>query len=379
VLTKVLKAGGGEMHVVICGGGVIGAAAAFELSRRKVAVTVVERWRVAGAASGKSGGFLARDWCDGTPVASLAQRSFDLHEVWAEQLGNPYGYRKVDTFSAALSLRRSLGPAKNTHLAAWLAPDAAHRSQLGTTATTAQLDPEAFTRALMDAATARGGKLEIATVAQLHKTHDGKRVAGVVLEDGRTILADAVILAMGPWSLLAARWVLLPPIYGLKGHSIVFKPNAPLPAEAVFAEFEDSDGEVLTPEIVPRADGTLYVCGLSGSAALPIDPAKVRPEDGGCEKLREISVRLVPQLLGAQVIAEQACYRPIARDGLPVIGAVPQLAGAYIATGHSVWGMLNAPGTAEALTELITAGASSIDLAPFSPSRMPAADFAMPR
>ncbi len=367
------------MHVVICGGGVIGAAAAFELTRRKVAVTVVERWRVAGAASGKSGGFLARDWCDGTPVAALAQRSFDLHEIWAGQLGNPYGYRKVETFSAALSIRRPLGSAKNTHLAAWLAPHAAHRSQLGTVATTAQLDPEAFTLALMNAATAQGGKLEIATVVQLHKTQGGKRVAGVVLEDGRKILADAVILAMGPWSLLAARWVPLPPIYGLKGHSIIFKPETPLPAEAIFAEYEDSDGEILTPEIVPRADGTLYVCGLSGSAALPIDPAKVRPEDGGCEKLRDISVRLVPRLRGAQVIAEQACYRPIARDGLPVIGAVPRLEGVYVATGHSVWGMLNAPGTAEALAELMTTGtASTIDLAPFSASRMPAADVGTP-
>ena len=347
----------------------------LELSRRKVAVTVIERWRVAGAASGKSGGFLARDWCDGTEVAALAQRSFDLHEIWAEQLGNPYGYRKVDTFSAALSVRRELGSARNTHLASWLTPDAAHRSQLGTVATTAQLDPEAFTLALMKEAIAQGGKLEIATVAQLHKAQDGKRVAGVVLEDGRKIIADAVLLAMGPWSPLAAQWVPLPPIYGLKGHSIIFRPDAPLPPEAVFAEFEDSDGGVLTPEIVPRVDGTLYVCGLSGTATLPKDPAKVRPEDGGCEKLREVSVRLVPQLHDAEIIAEQACYRPIARDGLPVIGAVPELEGTYVATGHSVWGMLNAPGTAEALAELITTGtASSIDLAPFSPSRVAAAE-----
>jgi ribulose 1,5-bisphosphate synthetase/thiazole synthase len=58
-----------SMRVVICGAGVIGAAAAYELSRRGMAVTVIERWRVAGAASGKSGGFLARDWCRGTTVA----------------------------------------------------------------------------------------------------------------------------------------------------------------------------------------------------------------------------------------------------------------------------------------------------------------------
>jgi glycine/D-amino acid oxidase-like deaminating enzyme len=362
------------MHVVICGGGVIGAAAAFELSRRKVAVSVIERWRVAGADSGKSGGFLARDWCNGTILAALAQRSFDLHQAWSEQLGNTYGYRRVETFSAALSVQRSLGFGGDNRVASWLAPDAMHRTQLGTEATTAQLDPEGFTRALMNAAIAHGAKLEIATVTQLVKAEDGKRVAGVVLGDGRTIAADAVLLALGPWSLIAARWVPLPPIYGLKGHSVIFRPDRPLPAEAIFAEFEDADGTVLTPEIVPRADGTLYVCGLSGSAALPIDPAKVRPEDGGCEKLREISQRLIPLLRSAQVVAEQACYRPIAQDGLPVIGPVAPLEGLYVATGHSVWGMLNAPGTAEALADLITGRTPSLNLAPFSPSRMAAVD-----
>ena len=93
------------MHVIICGGGVIGAACAYELSRRDVTVTLVERWRIAGCASGKSGGFLARDWCDGTPVAPLAQRSFDLHATWAEDLGNPYGYRRLDTYGAAIIAR----------------------------------------------------------------------------------------------------------------------------------------------------------------------------------------------------------------------------------------------------------------------------------
>ena len=47
------------MRVVICGGGVIGACAAYFLSRRGIDVTVVERTEVAAAASGKAGGFLA--------------------------------------------------------------------------------------------------------------------------------------------------------------------------------------------------------------------------------------------------------------------------------------------------------------------------------
>ena len=56
------------MRVLICGGGVIGAAIAYFLSRRGVEATVIERTGIACAASGKSGGFLALDWCDGTPL-----------------------------------------------------------------------------------------------------------------------------------------------------------------------------------------------------------------------------------------------------------------------------------------------------------------------
>jgi glycine/D-amino acid oxidase-like deaminating enzyme len=362
---------GTGMHVVVCGGGVIGGAVGYALSQRGVTVTIVERWRPGGAASGKSGGFLARDWCDGTPVEALARRSFDLHAEWAEALGNPYGYRRVDTFGAVMSARRALAGGGLRNVADWLSNDAIHRSRLGSTKSTAQLDPEAFTCALVDAVVSRGGHLCIGTVAGLAAAEGGTRARGVTLEDGRTIEADAVVLAMGPWMLMAAQWLTLPPVYGLKGHSVVFRPEKTLPAEAIFAEFEDTNGELLTPEIMPRVDGTLYICGLSGSAPLPVDPSRVAPEEGGCKKLREIAIRLVPQLASAAVVAEQACYRPIMSDGLPLIGRHNEIDGVFVATGHSVWGMLNAPGTGDALAELITSGhADSLDLAAFAPSRL---------
>jgi glycine/D-amino acid oxidase-like deaminating enzyme len=60
---------------------------------------------------------------------------------------------------------------------------------------------------------------------------------------------------------------------------------------------------------------------------------------------------------------------------LPLIGPVPGVGGAYIATGHSVWGILNAPATGEALAELIVDGvARGVDLSPFEPGRLPALD-----
>jgi glycine/D-amino acid oxidase-like deaminating enzyme len=79
-----------------------------------------------------------------------------------------------------------------------------------------------------------------------------------------------------------------------------------------------------------------------------------------------------PALADADVVAAQACYRPVTRDGLPLIGRVPGIAGAYVATGHSVWGMLNAPATGEAMAELIADGGSQLDIAAFDPARLPA-------
>lgn len=356
------------MHVVICGGGVIGAACAYELSRRAAQVTLVERWRVGGAASGKSGGFLARNWCDGTAVAPLAQRSFDLHGVWAERLGNPYGYRTVDTFSAALGPRLGSSAAP-PGMADWLAPEAGHRSRLGDASTTAALDPAAFTNALMDAAVAGGASRRIATVAGVASGEGGGAVA-VSLEGGKTIACDAAILALGPWSLLAAAWVPLAPVYGLKGHSIIYRPDRALPAEAIFAEVE-AGGDVHTPEIVARADGTVYVCGLAGRGGLPVDPSRVQPEADGSALLHEMAARLVPDLADAPVVVKQACFRPVTADGMPLIGAVADHPGIYVATGHSVWGMLNAPGTAEALAETLLDGAAKeVSLAPFAPDRL---------
>jgi glycine/D-amino acid oxidase-like deaminating enzyme len=51
---------------------------------------------------------------------------------------------------------------------------------------------------------------------------------------------------------------------------------------------------------------------------------------------------------------------------------VPGLDAAYVATGHGVWGILNAPATGEAMAELIVeGGAHSVDLSAFDPARLP--------
>src|SRR5439155_7865379 len=128
-------------------------------------------------------------------------------------------------------------------------------------------------------------------------------------------------------------------------------------------------------ELFPRSDGTTYVCAISSEEPLPVDPAQVAPSPGASERLEAMCRALSPVLASAKILARQACFRPVTSDGLPLIGTVPGIVGAYVATGHSVWGILNAPATGEAMAELITEGAAcTIDLSPFDPGRLPRLD-----
>jgi glycine/D-amino acid oxidase-like deaminating enzyme len=78
---------GGAPEVVVCGGGIIGCAAAFYLTQRGASVTLVERHGVACAASGRSGGFFSFDWCDSVgDLGPLARLSFRLHAELADKL-----------------------------------------------------------------------------------------------------------------------------------------------------------------------------------------------------------------------------------------------------------------------------------------------------
>ncbi|KAK8957544.1 hypothetical protein KSP39_PZI000454 [Platanthera zijinensis] len=224
-------------RVIICGGGVIGACTAYFLASKaagRVAITVVEKSAIACAASGKAGGFLALDWCDGTPVADLARASFLLHRSLSDLLDGPrtYGYRALTTLSLALSpseLPRSRSPA----LPSWIDGAAASRPRtIGTPETTAQVQ----------SVDVSGGG------------------AGVVLRDGRILPADAVVIALGPWSSRLRLVSALFHISGLKAHSIILRPPQPdaISPHALFLSYQPTpSSKILDPEVYPRPTGTL--------------------------------------------------------------------------------------------------------------------------
>jgi glycine/D-amino acid oxidase-like deaminating enzyme len=204
-------------------------------------------------------------------------------------------------------------------------------------------------------------------------------VKGIDVE-GSIIEADAVVIAMGPWSSLAAEWLPLPQVFGQLSPSIVYDTGKDVPSDALFLEYRDESGAEVSVEVFPRADGSTHICAFSGEAPLPLDPAQVAPDANVIERLRAVCEQLSPAFSEERIIAKQACFRPITRDYVPLIGRVPRIEGAYVATGHNVWGILNAPATGEAVSELIVDGkAHTVDLSPFDPNRLPQAGGASQR
>jgi glycine/D-amino acid oxidase-like deaminating enzyme len=355
-------------HVIVCGAGVVGASVAYFLARRGVGVTVIDRSGVACAASGKSGGFLALDWCDGSPLGPLARASFALHAELARTLGADYGYRRLDTFMLRARERGTPAGGHRVPAPTWLDGAGVVTAALGSTATTAQVTPARFTAALLDAAQALGAKLCIGAVEAVARREGA--VCGVTVRGGEAIAGDAVVVAMGPWTGRGVG-LAIPRVHGLKGHSVTLA-GADVPAHALFVDYRTADGLALEPEIFPRPDGEVYVCGMADPAPLPESPDAVQVNDASCETLARAAGRVSAALAGARIVRRQACYRPVTDDGLPLIGRVPGPAGAYVATGHGPWGILNAPATGLALAELITEGAAAlVDLRPFDPARLP--------
>jgi glycine/D-amino acid oxidase-like deaminating enzyme len=77
----------------------------------------------------------------------------------------------------------------------------------------------------------------------------------------------------------------------------------------------------IEPEVYPRPDGSVYVCGEpQGSVPLPADPAAVSVVPERCAVLEHAAAGVSSALDGAAVEARQACYLPNTHDGAPLIG-----------------------------------------------------------
>ena len=244
----------------------IGVCTAYFLAKKGAAVTLIEKSSVACAASGKAGGFLAFDWCDGGALSKLARASFNLHRSLAEELDGPrsYGYRPLDTISLTIDeeqQRRSAGSTRsNPAVPSWVDRPCRNPRTIGTTATTAQVHPQLFTRTLLSEAVDKHG-VEV-VIGKLESVEvEGSRVVSVALQGGRVIEAAAAVLTLGPWSSKLPLLSSLFRVSGLKAHSIVLEPKDPeaISPHALFLSYYHSShgGKPMDPEVYPRPTGNI--------------------------------------------------------------------------------------------------------------------------
>ncbi|CAD6226727.1 unnamed protein product [Miscanthus lutarioriparius] len=173
-MSAALAAATPPRRVVICGGGVVAACTAYFLSTHAVSPTVptlIEECAPACAASGKADGFLALDW---------VSFSFDFFSLAAAPFSPTVRRsRNPETLDLLSSSELSFSQ-PHEH-----APDG------GTV-----VHPGLFTKAVLAASCAEVVIGEVERVV----ARDG-RVAVVVVKGRDAVVdADAVVLALGPWS-----------------------------------------------------------------------------------------------------------------------------------------------------------------------------------
>lgn len=134
-------------------------------------------------------------------------------------------------------------------------------------------------------------------------------------------------------------------------------------------------------EVYPRPDGEIYIHGVDEHYRLLSEsearPDAIVPTEGSCTYLHKVTTYLSQLLATAAVSRAQACHMPVVPDGMPCIGPVQGVQGAFLASGHGEWGILMAPSTASLLTSLILEGEqthmTAEDWRNLSPSRQPRA------
>lgn len=142
---------------------------------------------------------------------------------------------------------------------------------------------------------------------------------------------------MGAWTNSASQWFQyhLPQIQAERAHSIVMKPNKPVSPHALFVNYKYKSGsqpvllwshssilmhviiviilwcrlclgEHHNPEVYPRPDGTVYMCGFSDQLPLPESANDVIVTKDSVKSLHDMAGTISSSLIGAYKITIQS-------------------------------------------------------------------------
>jgi len=400
---------------VVVGGGAIGACAAYELARRGLEVTLLERGEelASGASSGNAGllcpshsapianpgsvknglrwmtkpdsPFYLRPrpavapWIARFVKASTAQRaargtkiirelsiaSLALHAELSDS-GLHTGFTRrgiLNVYETEAGFAAAQSHADATGLAAEvlgrdetrsLEPALNGRIAGGVYfPDEAHCDPLSFVYAVGRAAREAGATIRTATSVRALRRANG----GIAVETQHdTLRAGTVVLAAGAWtSALAAQLGVYLPQEGGKGYHLDVEAA---PGDPKIPISMDEAHVIATP--LPgrlRLSGTLELAGLDTSISRP----RVDAIRAAAERVLSLDER--------EEIETWAGLRPCTPDGLPVIGRPLGVEPLVLATGHARKGLSLAPITGRLVAQLVAGERPSLALAPLSPDR----------
>lgn len=363
----------------IIGGGVIGCAIAWSLTKAGLSAAIIERNDLGCEASRAAGGMLApfAEADERNDFLELAIASRNLYADFARKLkvatSIDIEYRTEGTLyfsfteeddeelerrwewqhAAGLNTERldaksvqRYEPVVNSHLRWALRFPEDY-----------QVNNRRMMIALGTAVRLAGVEILAYTEAQ-HLLIERQQVIGVATTRGE-VRARIVIIAAGCWSslLASANTSLLARarIEPVRGQMIALAMPTSFLRHVIYSR---------RGYLIPRFGG--YLIAGSTSERVGYDP---RVTAGGIASIIKCAIEILPVAENLPIIETWAGLRPCTSDALPILGADPQISGLIYATGHYRNGILLAPVTAEIVSELVVRGESRCLLKPFSIAR----------
>lgn len=221
----------------------------------------------------------------------------------------------------------------------------------------ARVDGRTFRDALLDAGEAHGLELRQADAEAVLVDDDA--VAGVVV-DGERIPATNAVIAGGAWS---------PAFEDDLGIRVPVEPQRGQIVHLDTREVDTAGWPIVTSMgghyLVPWDDNRVAM-GATRESGVGFDP---RTTAGGVHEVLDAGLATAPGLGDAAIEEVRVGLRPVSEDGLPAIGAVPGVEGAYLATGHGPTGLTLGPFSGKVVADLVRGEPVAVDLSGLRPDR----------
>lgn len=368
--------------VIVIGGGVVGASAAYHLAREGASVTLIDR-ADQGQATAAGAGICSPSNVLAAPAAyyPLAVRSGHYYEELlahlAEDGEQTTGYdvtgilriacdeKEASRLPDFLRYLREAHAQGASHIGdttmleagevASLFPPLAPVHSAVYSSGGARVDGRLLGDALCRAAERHGAR-----IARASATLDvqGGRVTGVRAGAER-VPADAVLLAGGAWSAgLTDHLGIALPLFARRGQiAHLSLPDTDTSHWPVVTGFH-SHYLLSFPQNRVVAGATREEVGFD-----------YRRTAAGVHEVLSEALRIAPGLARATLDEVRIGMRPATPDNLPLLGALPGLSNTFIAAGHGAYGLQLGPYSGALVADMISGITPPLDLSPYVPER----------